>query len=162
MNSQKQRIINKKINILRKIDEFSLIPTKSISIYFSKEEISIINIMIDEGKLAFNGDGFTTYDEEERLVITNYGQRMLFCSEYSNLILEFCELLEENGYSNNFDLIMDFLITQDLKQNPREILTINNFENFSMMYDRCIEKDDESVDNICNVLRLSYKICNDK
>ena len=116
-----ENLIEIKINILEKINFLPNLLVNDLTKHFTQTEIENIYILLNEDILTLN---------EDKILISKLGKTMLFCYNNANLILEFCENLDNYGYSSNFDLIMEFLSTQNLDSDPNEILAINNFYNF--------------------------------
>ena len=115
-----RNILRKRMIILNRINCFTELFSSSISLYFDRFDLEIINILVKEGKLKYVWDE----SKEQKLVVTNLGKQVLFCYNNTNLIMLFYDLLEKKGYNNDFDIIMEFLFSQDLNKEPYEILTV--------------------------------------
>ena len=154
--------MKKRMIILDRINNFSELFCSSISLYFDRFDLEIINILIKEGKLKY----VWNEDCEQKLIVTPLGKQLLFCYNNANLIMLFYELLERKGYNNDFDLVMNFISVQDFNNDPYEILTVENYENFAKENNIVITLDNNS-DNIdtkkmIKVMELSHELCNFK
>lgn len=157
-----KNILKKRMIILNRINNFSELFSSSISLYFDRFDLEIINILVKEGKLKY----VWSEENEQKLIVTSLGKQVLFCYNNTNLIMLFYDLLEKKGYNNDFDIIMKFLFSQDLDMEPYEILTIENYENFARVnnIDITLEKkvDNNNSKKMIKVLELSYDLRNSK
>lgn len=157
-----KNILKKRMIILNRINNFSELFSSSISLYFDRFDLEIINILIKEGKLKY----VWSEENEQKLIVTSLGKQVLFCYNNTNLIMLFYDLLEKKGYNNDFDIVMKFLFSQDLDMEPYEILTIENYENFARVnsIDIALEKkiDNNDSKKMIKVLELSYDLRNCK
>lgn len=155
-----RNILKKRMIILDRINSFSELFSSSISLYFDRFDLEIINVLIKEGKLKYIWED----GNEQKLIVTPLGNQVLFCYNNANLIMLFYELLERKGYNNDFDLVMNFISIQDLDNDPYEILTIENYENFAKEKNIDISLDNKSdnvnTKKIIKVLELSHDLCN--
>lgn len=157
-----RNILRKRMIILNRINCFTELFSSSISLYFDRFDLEIINILVKEGKLKYVWDE----SKEQKLVVTNLGKQVLFCYNNTNLIMLFYDLLEKKGYNNDFDIIMEFLFSQDLNKEPYEILTIEKYESFANIYNINLELNKEQFNDnkkkMIKVLELSYNLRNCK
>jgi len=157
-----KNILKKRMIILNRINNFSELFSSSISLYFDRLDLEIINILVKEGKLKY----VWSEENEQKLIVTPLGKQVLFCYNNTSLIMLFYDLLDKKGYNNDFDIVMNFLFSQDLDIEPYEILTIENYENFAKVNNIDITLENKTSNNnskkMIKVLELSHNLCNCK
>ena len=156
----KQNIIEIKIDILRRINALSPLSINKLATYFTNKEIETIYILISSGEINFINENSS---EEIIISISNHGKKFLFCHDNANQIIKFCNELDDFGYNGIFDLVLEFIDKQNLDENSENILTIENFVNFSIKNNIDIKNKNNQFDfsnNVINILKLRSKLKN--
>lgn len=150
-----------RINIIERINIFNDLTINSLSLYFNNKEIENIYTLIDENFLKIDTN------ETKIIKLTKKGKKILFCDKNANIIINFCNKLDESGYNYDFDFIMEFIDNQNLELNPEEIFTIENFRNYIIEKYNNNEANTKKIDfnyqnDIFKTLKLRYRALNVK
>lgn len=100
---------------------------------FSPIQIRAINKLYQEKYIMDYQHKDDLYGDYEAIKLTKRGELHLFLIDNQKEISDFSQLLNNYGYTET--LIESFLITQDLEQNTKDILTLDNFIVFYNEYD---------------------------
>lgn len=88
--------------------------------------------------LRWNDD--IPHENYQELALTNYGELEVFKLKNIEELTNFKEYLMLKNYDYSNSLLDKFLLTSDLTKSAQDILTVQNFECFSCIYDLNIRK----------------------
>lgn len=128
--------------MLRKIGNFA-IKEENIPHMFCKAQQQEWNRMVKKGYISKDWNEDIPHQDYLEYTLSNLGRLQLFKLTHSKETIAFIKLLNNKHY--DVDLLDDFLLTQDLTRDSKEILTIENFEVFCSTYDRAIVKPKQYV-----------------
>lgn len=122
--------------VLRKIKLYGNggINLDNIKNIFSEKQLDIIDELYEKGYIINYFYEESIYDDYMSVKFTKKAEVYLFMKDNNNIINEFINYLKKSGY--NYLLLEDFLISQDLDINIKNILTVENFLLFCSTYDR--------------------------
>lgn len=121
--------------VLRKIKLLGIgcVPSDTLSDNFSPIQVRFMDLLYKEKYIMEYLHKDPLYENYQAIKLTKRGELYLFMIDYKKEIDNFSELLRINGY--NEILIKAFLIAQDLEDNVKNILTLENFINFCDNFD---------------------------
>ena len=128
--------------VLRKIKLYGYVPLDKEFIlgFFSISEIIEFKKMIKDGYLIDYWEDYYIYDDYHVVELTKKGEVSLFLSDNSRRIDAFFKTLGIECDEGNKSIKEDFLMTQNLDLNVKDILNIDNYISFCRDYDRTYPK----------------------
>lgn len=135
--------LNIKNFIMRKIREYPSIPVEKKENYFSGLEISYLEELLKDGYLTVIWNDDYIPEDFQEYKLTKKGEVALFKEDNIDLLTDFILTLESACYDPS--LLDDFLMAQNLHDQPQELLTLYNYEIFGDLYDRNILSDNADL-----------------
>lgn len=126
--------------ILEKLKLLGRVPEDNLRFYFNTDELGKLDEMLSKKYIAYSWNNDASNDNYRYLKLLQNGEIYLFCKNNEELMTKFLQELDDNGYINDKDFILEFLSLQNLNDEASHILTIEKFEEFGYLYDLNIEK----------------------
>lgn len=135
-----------KLYVLSKIKILKRIPEFLVGSHFPKEVLGVIDQLVSDDYVEYSLANDEKYENFRVLKILPKGEIYLFYNKNLSDIIKFKDELNKNNYMNDDEIIWEFLEYQNLNQDTKKILTIDNFEEFSYIYDIKIERSPKKIE----------------
>lgn len=131
--------------IMEKLKILGRVPEENLRFYFNTDELNRLDEMVSKKYIAYSWNSDASNDNYRYLRLLQNGEIYLFRKNNEKLMYKFLQELDDNGYINDEDSVLEFLSLQNLSEEASHILTIEKFEEFGYLYDLNIEKDVRSL-----------------
>lgn len=139
--------------VLRKLNNLSDINKERVLKLFGSKHKNIINELFDNNMIITTWNEDVIHCDYPEIKLTNKGKARLFMADHKEEIYQFAECL--NSFNYDQTLLKDYLETQDLDNPKKDIFTIDSFNYFCSVYDRCPTKTN-SKQNV-ELPKIKYK-----
>ncbi len=127
--------IDEEAYVLRKLAQLSGKEKQLVLNLFCSHHQEIIDGLFNKNMIAINYNEDIIHCDYPEIVLTNLGKTKLFMTDHKEEIDKFTECLHKLNYDQS--LIVDYLKTQNLDNPDNDLFTIDSFNYFCSVYDRC-------------------------